>query len=137
MATYSLDPQGILETEPLVLDDGSALYELVETLRVPSASRAGVSVHAEGAPDGSAAGFLELGADELLIDREACQLAGEPAIRTLILVQLGGVATVVLEQWRLLAAGERWVVTATADLALWPRLAAGLRTAVASFEVGP
>jgi hypothetical protein len=134
VATYSLDPQGILETEPLVLDDGSALYELVDTLRVPGASRAGVSVRAEPGP---AAVFLELGADELLIDREACELAGEPAIRTLILVQLGGLASVVLEQWRLVAAGERWVVTATADLALWPRLAAGLRAAVASFEVEP
>jgi hypothetical protein len=133
VATYRLDTLGIVETEPAVLDDGSALHELVDALRVPSASRAGLSVRA----DPEAETLAELGPDELLIDRQDCELAGRPAIRTLILVQLGGVATVVLEQWRLAAAGRRWTVTATADLALWPRLASGLRAAVATFEVGP
>ena len=141
MGTYRLDPLGVLEAEPLVLDDGSALHELVESLRAPGASRAGVSVLAEPVPaddegrDLSAAA-LAIGPDELLIDWEAAELAGEPAVRTVVLVQLGGVATVVLEQWRLLAAGERWIVTATADLALWPRLAPGLRAAVKTLEVG-
>ena len=83
------------------------------------------------------AAALSIGPDELLIDWEAAELAGEPAVRTLVLVQLGGVATVVLEQWRLIAAGERWVVTATADLAQWPRLAAGLRGTIATLEVEP
>ena len=58
-------------------------------------------------------------------------------MRTLILVQLGGLATVVLEQWRLAAAGHRWTATATADLALWPRLAPGLRAVVTTLEVEP
>jgi hypothetical protein len=142
VATYRLDPLGILEAEPLLLDDGTALHELVEELRVPSASRAGVSVVAEPVPADEAghdltAAALAIGPDELLIDWEAAELAGEPAVRTLVLVQLGGVATVVLEQWRLIAAGGRWVVTATADLAQWPRLAAGLRGAAATFEVEP
>jgi hypothetical protein len=135
VATYRLDPLGILETEPAVLDDGSALHELVGDLRAPAASRAGVSVLAEPAPRD--AGLAEIGPDELLIDVEGVELAGEPAVRTLVLVQLGGLATVVLEQWRMVAAGERWVVTATADLALWPRLAAGLRGVVATLEVEP
>ena len=47
-----------------------------------------------------------LDADALLIDWEPCELAGEPAVRTLVLEQLGGLATVVLEQWRLVAAGH-------------------------------
>jgi hypothetical protein len=132
VATYRFDSLGILEAEPVVLDDGTALYEL----RVPGASRAGVSVRAEPAPpDAAVDGVLELGPDELLIDREPCELAGAPAIRTLVLVQLGGVATVVLEQWRFVAAGARWLVTATADLALWPRLAPGLRAAVATLRI--
>jgi hypothetical protein len=131
VATYLLDSLGIVETEPVELEDGSALYEL----RAPGASRAGVSVRTEpGAPD---AGLAELGPDELLIDVEAAELAGEPAVRSLVLVQLGGLATVVLEQWRLMAAGERWLVTATADLALWPRLAPGLRGVVATLEIEP
>jgi hypothetical protein len=138
VATYRLDPLGILDTEPVVLDDGSELYEPVDELRAPGASRAGVSLRSEPAPPGAQeAGLAELGPDELLIDVEAAELGGEPAVRSLVLVQLGGLATVVLEQWRLVAAGERWVVTATADLAQWPRLAPGLRAVVATLEVEP
>jgi hypothetical protein len=132
VATYRFDPLEIVETEPVVLDDGTALHELVASLRAPGASRAGVSVRADPEPEAAVA---ELGSDELLIDVEPGELAGEPAVRTLLLVQLGGVATVVLEQWRLDAAGRRWTVTATADLALWPRVAPGLRAVVATLEV--
>ena len=134
MATYRLDPLGIVESEPTVLEDGSALHELLAGLRAPGASRAGVSVRAEPVPEAAVA---ELGPDELLIDVEPGELAGAPAIRTLVLVQLGGIATVVLEQWRLDAAERRWTATATADLALWPRLAPGLRAVVATLEVEP
>ena len=134
METYRLDPRGIVETEPVALEDGSALHELVDELQAPGASRAGVSVHAEREPEASVAA---VGPDELLIDVEPAELAGAPAVRTLVLVQLGGVATVVLEQWRLDAAERRWTATATADLALWPRLAPGLRAVVATLEVEP
>jgi hypothetical protein len=143
MATYVLDPLGIIGTEPLILDDGSALHEVVAPLRAPGASRAGVSVRGEpGLPDDTALDLTDqamsaLDADALLVDWEPCELAGEPAVRTLVLLQLGGVATVVLEQWRLVAAGERWVVTATADLAAWARLAVPLRGVVAALEVAP
>jgi hypothetical protein len=143
MATYRLAPLGILEIEPLELDDGSVLHELVAALQAPSASRAGVSVRGEPAlPDDTALDLTDqamstLGDDELLVDWEPCELGSEPAVRTLVLIQLGGVATVVLEQWRLVAAGERWVVTATADLAAWPRLAPGLRGVIATLEVAP
>jgi hypothetical protein len=140
VAAYRLDPLGIVEAEPVVLDDGTALHDLDASVQVRGASRAGVSVLAEPVPEDEqghdlTAAALAIGPDELLIDWEAAELAGEPAVRTLVLVQLGGVATVVLEQWRLLAAGERWIVTATADLALWPRFAPGLRAAVATLEV--
>lgn len=134
MATYRFDPLGIVETEPVVLDDGSTLHELVHELRAPGASRAGVSVRADPGPEASVAA---LGPDELLIDVEPAELAGAPAVRTLVLVQLGGVATVVLEQWRLDAGGRRWTATATGDLALWPRLAPGLRAVIATLEVEP
>jgi hypothetical protein len=73
--------------------------------------------------------------DTMLVDWEPCELAGVPAVRTLVLVQLGGLATVVVEQWRLVAAGQAWLVTATADLAAWASRAGGLRAVVASFEV--
>jgi hypothetical protein len=78
-----------------------------------------------------------LDADAMVVDGEPCQRAGAPAVRTLVLEQLGGLATVVLEQWRLVAADTAWTVTATADLAAWASLAGGLRRAVATIEVAP
>jgi hypothetical protein len=143
MSTYRLDPAGIVEAQSRRLDDGTALHEVVAELRVPGASHAGVSVHAEPARPGDNAPALTDGAlsaldtDVLLIDVEPCELAGEPAVRTLLLVQLGGVATVVLEQWRLVARGARWLVTVTADLAAWARFAAALRAVVATIEIEP
>lgn len=131
MADYRLDTLGLVDPEP----EGD-----LHRVHTAGASRAGVSVAA--APD-SGETALELtdralsafDPDVLLIDWEPCELAGAEAARTLVLVQLGGLATVVLEQWRLVAGGHAWLVTATADLAAWASLASGLRAVVASLEV--
>jgi hypothetical protein len=136
LAEYRIDTLGLLEPEP-----HGDLHEVVGELRL--ASRAGVAVAAESAgPEDTAFSLTDgamsaLDADALLIDWEPCELAGEPAVRTLVLEQLGGLATVVLEQWRLIAAGTAWTVTATADLAAWASLSRGLRDAVATLEVEP
>lgn len=136
MAEYRIDTLGLLEPEPR-----GDLHELVGQARL--ASRAGVAVAAVPAgPDDTAFALTDramsaLDADALLIDWEPCELAGEPAVRTLVLEQLGGLATVVLEQWRLVTAGTAWTVTATADLAAWAGLADSLRRAVATLEVDP
>jgi hypothetical protein len=136
LADYRFDTLGLLEPEPR-----GDLHEVAGDL--PLASRAGVAVAAEPAgPDETALTLTDramsaLDADALLIDWEPCELAGEPAVRTLVLEQLGGLATVVLEQWRLVAADTAWTVTATADLAAWASLADGLRHAVATLEVEP
>jgi hypothetical protein len=136
LADYRFDTLGLLEPEPR-----GDLHEIAGDL--PLASRAGVAVVAEPArPDESALTLTDramsaLDADALLIDWEPCEMAGEPAVRTLVLEQLGGLATVVLEQWRLVAADTAWTVTATADLAAWASLADGLRRAVATLEVEP
>ena len=134
MAEYRIDTLGLLEPEPR-----GDLHEVTGDLRL--ASRAGVAVVAElAAPDDTALTLTDramsaLDADAVLIDWEPCELAGEPAVRTLVLEQLGGLTTVVLEQWRLVAADTAWTVTATADLAAWASLAALLRRAVATLEV--
>jgi hypothetical protein len=136
LAEYRIDTLGLLEPEPR-----GDLHEVAGEPRL--ASRAGVAVVAVPAgPDDTAFTLTDramssLDADALLIDWEACELAGEPAVRTLVLEQLGGLATVVLEQWRLVAADTAWTVTATADLAAWASLAGGLRRAVATLEVEP
>ena len=136
MAGYRFDTLGLVEPEPR-----AGLHEVAGDLRL--ASRAGVAVVDDAAaPNDTALALTDramsgLDADALLIDWEPCELAGEPAVRTLVLDQLGGLVTVVLEQWRLVAAGTAWTVTATADLAAWASLARGLRDAVATLEVEP
>jgi hypothetical protein len=136
LADYRFDTLGLLDPEP-----HGDLHEVAGDLRL--ASRAGVAVVAEPAgPDDTALTLTDramsaLDADALLIDWEPCRLAGEPAVRTLVLEQLGGLATVVLEQWRLVAADTAWTVTATADLAAWASLGAGLRRVVATLELEP
>ena len=133
MAEYRLDTLGLVEPEP----DGD-LHGLVSPL--PGASRAGVSVTVapaagEPAEEVTDRALSAPDPDTVLIDWEPCELAGVTAVRTLVLVQLGGLATAVLEQWRLVAADHAWLVTATADLAAWASLAGDLRAVVASFEV--
>lgn len=136
MADYRFDTLGLVAPEA-----HAGLHEVVEDRQ--GASRAGIAVVSESAEPGDTAlaltdGALSaLGADELLIDWEPCELAGASAVRTLVLEQLGGLASVVLEQWRLVAAGEAWEITATADLAAWAHLASGLRDVVATLEVEP
>ena len=136
MAGYRFDTLGLVELEPR-----GALHEVTGDLR--GASRAGIVVVGEPAqPEETAFGLTDramsaLDPDALVIDWEPCELAGQPAVRTLVLEQLGGLATVVIEQWRLVAAGEAWTVTATADLAAWASLGPGLRDAVATLEVEP
>jgi hypothetical protein len=133
LADYRLDTLGLVEPEP----DGD-LHRVASPLQ--GASRAGVSVAAEPTAGETALELTDralsaLDPDVLLIDCEPCELAGAEAVRTLVLVQLGGLATVVLEQWRLVTGGHAWLVTATADLASWAGLGGGLRRVVASFEV--
>jgi hypothetical protein len=136
LSDYRIDTLGLLEPEPR-----GDLHEIAGDLRL--ASRAGVAVVAEPAgPDDSAPTLTDramsaLDADAMVIDWEPCELAGAPAVRTLVLEQLGGLATVVLEQWRLVAGDTAWTVTATADLAAWSSLAEPLRRVVATLEVEP
>lgn len=143
MATYTLDlPEG-LAPDPLELDDGSRFHGVTGEDVAQGASQAGVSVLGEPMAMGDTAGALTEGAlvaldddaDTLVVDVEPCTLAGVPAFRTLVVVQLGGLASVVVEQWRLVAGGARWVVTATADLAAWAGLGGALRAVVATFAV--
>lgn len=50
-----------------------------------------------------------------LIDREDTEVGGVPAVRTLAHYKGSEVLALVVEQWRLIARGLGWVVTATSD----------------------
>jgi len=130
-----------LEPEPLARPDGGRLYPVRAVLAERLASLAGVAVDvvpagprdtADGLADGAVAA---LGAGARLIDRGPDEVGGEPAVRTLVLADAAGIA-VVVEQWWLVAAGSRVVLTATADLASWAALAGDLRQAVAGATLG-
>jgi hypothetical protein len=141
VATYTLDLPPALDPDAVVADDGTAFHAVVDAAAPTGASRPGLSVAAVPAEPGATAlgltdrAFAAVDPDTLLVDVEPCALAGADAVRVLLLVQLGGLATVVLEQWRLVAAGAAWVVTATADLATWASLAPVLRGAVATLAI--
>jgi hypothetical protein len=68
----------------------------------------------------------------VLLDREPVEFAGVPALRTFILHRVAGHRPAASEQWRWLAGGRRWTVsalTALADQPEWgPRLAAAAAT---------
>ena len=79
MAHYELETLGIVDVEPFEL-----LHEMVEELRTPGASRAGVSVASEPAEENDTAfgatdrAMSALDADALLVDWEPCELAPRP-----------------------------------------------------------
>jgi hypothetical protein len=86
--------------------------------------RASLSVVAEDGPPGMdlaayVAGSLEREAQSLqafrLLDRDELLLDAVPAVRTLAHYQGSESLGVTLEQWRLIARGLGWVVTATSD----------------------
>jgi hypothetical protein len=141
VATYTLELPALLAPEPEVGEDGTAFHPLAAEGLVATASRAGLAIAAAAAaPDDTALVLTDRALstpdpDTLLVDVEPCTLAGVEAVRTLLLVQLGGLATVVLEQWRLVAAGAAWHLTATADLAAWAALGPPLRDAVATLSI--
>jgi hypothetical protein len=129
----SFDAAGLLDLEPrLTLADGAVFGpadgapdhdpELVPLLTV---------AWRDEAPGATAEAEIEQAlaeAGSVLLDREPVELAGVPAVRSLILHRGPGGRPTAAEQWRLVAGGRRWTVsalTALADQPEWgPRLAA-------------
>lgn len=88
------------------------------------AFRASISVVAEDGPpglglDGYAERSLAVQSQSMtafrLLDRDALELDGVPAVRTLGHYVGGEALGVAVEQWRLIARGLGWVVSATSD----------------------
>ena len=74
--------------------------------------------------------------ETVLLDQEAVTLAGVDAVRTLVAdVGVSGVPTA-SEQWRTIAGGRRWTLTATTTLTDQPAWGPRLAAVVATFAPG-
>ena len=71
----------------------------------------------------------------LLVDREPVLVAGVEGVRTLCLHIGGGGPPMAREQWRTLAAGRRWTVSAMTALGDQPEWGPRLAEAATSFRV--
>lgn len=137
-----LDGRGVLDREPRAVFEEGAVFGAIAGEHDPRVvprlavawldEPAGVSL--ETAVDEDIARLLSDPGD-LLLDREAVHLDGVEAVRTFT-VHLGatGVPTA-SEQWRLLAAGRRWTVSATTALADQPEWGPRLAGMAASLRV--
>jgi hypothetical protein len=70
-----------------------------------------------------------------LIDREDTAVGAIPAVRTLAHYEAGETLALVVEQWRLIARGLGWVVTATSDPITYNARAAAFATSAESLRV--
>jgi hypothetical protein len=70
---------------------------------------------------------------DLVVDHEEVRVGEVEAVRTFVL-RVGGVPTA-SEQWRLLAGGRRWTVSATTALADQPEWGPRLATVAATFRM--
>lgn len=71
----------------------------------------------------------------VLIDLEPVRLAGREAVRTLLIQRGEQGAPTASEQWRLLAGGRRWTISATTALTDQPALGNRLAAVCASLRI--
>lgn len=122
-----------------------ALLAVEQAAVVPEGTfRASLSVIAEDGPEGlDLAGYAEgslhqeAGAleDFRLLDREAVEIGGVPAVRTLVHHTGGPELAVVVEQWRLIARGLGWVLSASADAVSYADKGAIMAACAETFRV--
>lgn len=134
LPAFSFDGQEVLAAEPRALLDEGAVFGMVA-----GAHAGGVEPLMTVAWVEEPAGTLEEAVEEdlarmlsqpgsVLVDLESTTVGGVASVRTFVLHLAGGGLTTASEQWRLLAGGRRWTVsamTALEDQPEWgPRLAA-------------
>ena len=73
--------------------------------------------------------------DSVVIDYQAVRVNGVPAVRTLTVHREGGGVLLASEQWRLLAAGCRWTISASTGLLDQAAYGPGLAAVAETFRV--
>jgi hypothetical protein len=139
-APFTLDPGAWLEREPRAVFEEGAVFgaatddhdpRLVPRLAVAWLDEPeGVTLEAVVEED---ALRLLAAPGDLLLDHEAVRIGGVEAVRTF--VAHAGPNPTASEQWRLLAGGRRWTVSATTALADQPAWGPRLAGVAAGFRV--
>jgi hypothetical protein len=141
---FSLDGRDVLEGEPRALSDEGAVFAMVgarprdernEPLLTVAWLDEPPHTTLEDVVEDDLVGVLGH-PGSVLVDRETTHLGGVDCVRTFVLhLAAGGLATA-SEQWRLLAGGRRWTVTAMTALADQPAWGPELAAIAATFRVG-
>ena len=141
---FSLDGRDVLVGEPRALLEEGAVFAMAPG--APHDGRAEPLLTVawlDEAPDTTLdevveddlAGMLRR-PGSVLIDRERTTLGGVPCVRTFALHLAGGGLATASEQWRLLAGGRRWTVSAMTALDDQPAWGPELAAIAATFRVG-
>jgi hypothetical protein len=141
MLPFALDAGDLLEPEPsLTVDDGVAYVARVTGLRLPPLLTVAWTEEPPGATLDDVVGEdlarTLIGADDaLLVDHEPTTIGGVEAQRTLTIHRGPDALPTAAEQWRLLAAGRRWTISAMTALEDQPELGPRLAAVAATFRV--
>ena len=132
MSAFTIDHGGVLE--PRAVFDEGALFGVVGGDPVMTVAWRdeipGTTIDEAVDED------LRLMAHALLVDRERVELGGTECVRTFALHLSAGGAASASEQWRLLAGGRRWTVSAMSTLADQPDWGPRLAAVAATFRAG-
>ena len=133
MLPFALAPDEWLEPEPrAVLEEGAVFGGAAPVVLTVAWLDEPEGVTLEAVVEEDVARFLS-GPGVLLADREEVRLGELDAIRTFSLH--AGAVPSASEQWRMLAGGRRWTVTATTALADQPEWGPRLAAVAATFRV--
>jgi hypothetical protein len=134
---FTIDGGDVLEPEPRAVFDEGAVFGVVGGEPVVTVA------WREELPDTTLAEAVDedlrllLGqSDALLVDREPGAIGGVECVRTFTLHLAADGAATASEQWRLLAGGRRWTVSAMSTLADQPDWGPRLATVAATFRAG-
>jgi hypothetical protein len=141
---FTLDGRDVLEGEPRVLLEEGAVFGVVAgaprdgraepLLTVAWLDEAPDTTLEDAVEDDLAAMFRDRGS--VLVDREPTTLDGVDCVRTFALHLAPGGQATASEQWRLLAGGRRWTVTAMTALGDQPAWGPELAAIAATFHLG-
>jgi hypothetical protein len=138
---FALDTGDLLEPEPsLAVEDGVAYAVRGPARRLPPLLTVAWTDEPPGATLDDVVGeelarTLIGGDDALLVDAEPTTVGGVAAQRTLTVHRGPDGLPTAAEQWRLLAAGRRWTVSAMTALKDQPELGPRLAAVAATFRV--
>src|SRR4051812_21062430 len=144
MEPFDLDVGDLLEPAPaLVVEDGVAFGVRAAADEAARRLPPLLTVAWTEEPPGAALDDIVaeelarilIGPEALLVDHEATALGGVAAQRTLVVHRGPDGLPTAAEQWRLLAAGRRWTITAMTALEAQPGVGPSLAAIVASFRV--